>query len=485
MILCVLSFISVWSMYGQNLDKSRDKAFLSFQLKEYEACISYCEQMQKSSFEDKEISQIWQASIDTLAIRKIAMVKQLTNVFDFSKALTILKSINKCYSEYQDITKKINQYEFFVQEQKKGNMVSVKLVDMLKKYDRIDSFHDGWARVGKKTKDGYAYNHISHWGQEIDRFNSYCVYTHEFSDGYSVYGYESVSSITDSNGKSFLPWEMGFKKPWGYDAFTDFEEGFMRIRKKNGKWGYFGKDRSKITCKYDKAWPFHDNLALVLKGNHYYFIDRTGKKYSKNINFFGFGNLTYYSEGLLWVGKYIDKKTYHVAIDKLGNTKIKIPMFFENNGKRGLINLISPFKDGLSLVELEIWNEEKHKDETFYGFIDKNGNVSIDFIYEKARNFREGLCAVMKNGKWGYINDKGEIVIPFIYSYADDFVDGYAVVYNDNGKCGFINNNNVFVIPPKYDLAENFSEGFAVIKKNGIYGLVDRYGFCTLDYKNQ
>lgn len=52
----------------------------------------------------------------------------------------------------------------------------------------------------------------------------------------------------------------------------------------------------------------------------------------------------------------------------------------------------------------------------------------IEPQYEDASIFNENLAAVRKDGKWGYIDKDNNVVIPFIYGYASFFAEGLAVV---------------------------------------------------------
>ncbi|MDR7857459.1 WG repeat-containing protein [Tissierella sp.] len=52
----------------------------------------------------------------------------------------------------------------------------------------------------------------------------------------------------------------------------------------------------------------------------------------------------------------------------------------------------------------------------------------IDPIYDYARNFSEGLAAVMKDGKWGYIDKTGKTVLEFKYDIAYSFSENKALV---------------------------------------------------------
>ena len=51
-----------------------------------------------------------------------------------------------------------------------------------------------------------------------------------------------------------------------------------------------------------------------------------------------------------------------------------------------------------------------------YGFVNKNGIVVVDYIYDDAREQNEyGYASVKKNGMWGCINQKGKVVITPAY----------------------------------------------------------------------
>ena len=84
-----------------------------------------------------------------------------------------------------------------------------------------------------------------------------------------------------------------------------------------------------------------------------------------------------------------------------------------------------------------------------YGFVDENGNVVIDYIFDFADNFSEGLAAVRQEDSWGFIDTQGNTVIPFNYDGAWDFVDGLAPVFKD-GLWGFIDKNEKTIIPYQY-----------------------------------
>lgn len=80
-------------------------------------------------------------------------------------------------------------------------------------------------------------------------------------------------------------------------------------------------------------------------------------------------------------------------------------------------------KEGKELKNTEVYEDNKlfvvKKDQKF-GFADKNGNIIVDYKYDKACEFnRYGFASVEKDGKWGSINEQGQEVIAPTYEIKD------------------------------------------------------------------
>ena len=59
-----------------------------------------------------------------------------------------------------------------------------------------------------------------------------------------------------------------------------------------------------------------------------------------------------------------------------------------------------------------------------YGFVDKDGNVVVDYQYDDATDQNDyGFAGVKKDGKWGSIDANGKIVQEPIYN-----LDNYLLV---------------------------------------------------------
>lgn len=72
-----------------------------------------------------------------------------------------------------------------------------------------------------------------------------------------------------------------------------------------------------------------------------------------------------------------------------------------------------------------------------YTYVNTEGKI-IGYGYEDGYGFYEGYAPVKKNGKWGYINKQGDLVIDYIFDKATTVCDGKAwVIYK--GKTGRLN----------------------------------------------
>lgn len=102
-----------------------------------------------------------------------------------------------------------------------------------------------------------------------------------------------------------------------------------------------------------------------------------------------------------------------------------------------LLNLLTfpakPVYDVNDTENLRLLGQEPYmlpaKDTTTgkYGFINwHSGEVEIPFIYDGAKDFYEGVAAVKKGDYWGYIDSDNNMVLDFKYNQAEGFNNGIA-----------------------------------------------------------
>ncbi|WP_405369442.1 WG repeat-containing protein [Nonlabens sp. Asnod2-A12] len=239
---------------------------------------------------------------------------------------------------------------------------------------------------------------------------------------------------------------------------TKFSNGFARISSFEEHWFI----NSKGINEFGKTWidgrgDFQNRYAVVSdkQFKEFYFINDKGEAVENfpkgNIRPFNDGFSTYYKDGFF-------------IIDSLGR----------QIGEK--FNLIDGYREGLFRVK----NGGK------WGFVDVNGNLVIDFIYEKDRRrefdeirrlntdsfdalpkahlrnvslFYEGLASYQDNDLYGFINKENKVVIKPQFKKVNHFSEGFAGVSIDGTKWGFIDQTGVFVIEPNYFKVDSFENG--------------------------
>ena len=114
------------------------------------------------------------------------------------------------------------------------------------------------------------------------------------------------------------------------------------------------------------------------------------------------------------------------------------------------------FSAGVAVVGV---GEEK----TRFGLIDKTGKFVVNPIFEAAGQFSDGLAPVQKDDKWGYIDKHGTMVIPCCFESAGRFSEGLAPVQKDD-KRGYIDKRGTMVIPCCFESVSCFHDGVAFVQ---------------------
>jgi hypothetical protein len=104
----------------------------------------------------------------------------------------------------------------------------------------------------------------------------------------------------------------------------------------------------------------------------------------------------------------------------------------------------------------------RHKKNDKWGFIDRKGNVIIDYQYDDTKDFNEGLAPVKIENKWGFINIKNKLIIKPTYENVQLFSDSLAAI-QINEKWGFIDKKGSIIVEVKYTSVYSFSEGLCAV----------------------
>ena len=276
-----------------------------------------------------------------------------------------------------------------------------------------------------------------------------------------------------------------------YRTISYFKEGFVRAEDmETGEYWFLNEEGEKVFGPYKDAFLFHDGKALVNEteeNRDWFYIDKKGKKYPFN------------EEVQIQMAKWDvvdDFWTQNAYLDFSEGYPEQInDSYVAVNEKGEAISpeykYLEPFdRDGYARARIQ-----KGEDE-FYGIVDKQYNWVIEPEYSSLYKSDYGYVVAEKEWEEIYIvmDLKGNVVFTgwkedeFILNYDYDLSKGNplsAYMRNNNHKEGYIDWDHSILIPFKYDAAYAFAEdgSYAIVKKNGLYGVIDKKGNWILKPK--
>lgn len=293
-------------------------------------------------------------------------------------------------------------------------------------FDEIRDFSDGLAYVRNGSRQGF----INTNGVVAFEVASYLNVGEDVTVGGAHDDFSNGMVIIENTNAPFDA-RIGYLDTTGYQAVhcqfeqgDDFAGNVARI-KRNGKWGYVGKNNLyTVQPEYDALdrgtgivramKTMSDTVtggpALGLEGNHVIVTNTTTT--SAPYDHWGFVNVQ--------------------------NGAVVVPLKF---------TAARPFTAGDKLAYVELWGNK--------GFVNTTGQVVVNAAkyYDEIGDSYEGKAWVKKNGKWGYIGTTagGKLVIPMTFD-----VDG---------------NRDYPALDKKY---ANFSNGVAVACWGNVHAATEK-----------
>lgn len=118
------------------------------------------------------------------------------------------------------------------------------------------------------------------------------------------------------------------------------------------------------------------------------------------------------------------KKIYSAKNTRISVEKKYVKLWSENN-------LLYVDYNGSTISNTKILkNNSLFADEKNgrWGFVNKNNEIQIDYIYDKVTDFNEyGYAGIKKDGKWGVINSSGDIILEPIYDLDASTTEPYFI----------------------------------------------------------
>lgn len=202
----------------------------------------------------------------------------------------------------------------------------------------------------------------------------------------------------------------------GFDEITailkNTENGI--IYKKNNKYGIL-KTTGDVTLEasYDDLKESKSGICIAKKDGKYGVVDLENNTKVE----FKYNSISYNEKADLYIAE--DEQFNNEILDNTYTVKLS-GILVDLDSEKGYLEL-------RQADEYKYYNfkfEEKKESEIFtlkklflskkngkYGFIDKDGKVVVDYIYDDATNQNVyGYAGIKKDGKWGVIDNKGTII---------------------------------------------------------------------------
>lgn len=244
----------------------------------------------------------------------------------------------------------------------------------------------------------------------------------KYDDIKAVYGGGKYYIVNENDNWEIIDTEGNKYLAGKYDNIISIA-GENAIVEDNSKYGVVSiiDGKSIIESKYDNIIYAEGNNYIVEDNSKYGIVNTDGDtlvdlKYS---------NIVYRSTGNFYEAT--NKDYTSDLIDSELNVKLSEVIVSEVNEGKGYIKVRE--NDAYKYYNFRF--EEKSSQEILngntiflsrneegkYGFVDKNGNVVVNYIYDEAREQNDyGYASVKQDGLWGAVNSNGQIAVSPSYN---------------------------------------------------------------------
>ncbi len=231
------------------------------------------------------------------------------------------------------------------------------------------------------------------------------------------------------------------------NAFDDVKDinGDYIIAEKGGKIGVIDiYGQTKIGFDYDEIRVASTDNYIAKKNDKYGIVNINGKEKLA----FDAIDISYVSSGDFFIADYLENENLiSRVIDSNFETKIT-GIVSEVNEEKGYLRVYTEdnykyynfkFEEKASSTFLTTNTLFLSKKDGKYGFVDKDGNVVVDYIYDDATEQNSsGYAAIKKDGLWGAIDAKGKVVVEPEYNLDNntkiDFISTWHLCEDPNAN---------------------------------------------------
>ena len=227
-----------------------------------------------------------------------------------------------------------------------------------------------------------------------------------------------------------------------YEDITDIKNSQIIVAE-NKKYGLINTSGEQIIpCNYDELKFINNENFIVKQNNKYGIIDASNKNVLEN----KYNTINYIKNADI-----IEASEDGINSDILNNKLEKelTGIISEINVEKGYfkIRIENEYKYYNFKFEEKSYKDINSNNTIFldkkngkYGFVDKNGNVVVDYIYDDATEQNNlGFAAVNKDGKWGSIDKNGNVVATIENDLSEnstiDFIGKWHLMKDSNLNC--------------------------------------------------
>lgn len=277
--------------------------------------------------------------------------------------------------------------------------------------------------LGKDNKSGFIVKNTEGKSGIVDFSNNVVLET-KYDEITKIYGNDLY--VVKQSGKQVLINKEGIEVlASGFDEISEIlkntENGV--IYKKDNKYGVM-KTNGEVTieAQYQELKESKSGIFIAKKDDKYGVIDLEKNQKVE----FKYNSIYYNEKADLYIGE--DANFNNEILDNTYTVKLTGILVDLDTGK-GYLSL----RQGEDYKYYNFKFEEKKSSEIFtsntlflskkdgkYGFVNKDGEVVVDYIYDDATEQNTcGYAGIKKDGKWGAIDNKGNIIQEPTYNLDD------------------------------------------------------------------
>ena len=247
--------------------------------------------------------------------------------------------------------------------------------------------------------------------------------------------YEKIEQIAENN--LFVVVEGEKQKLINSKGTTVLEEGFDKIKQilKDSKGIIFEKDGLYGVMLTDGTITIANTYQDLKQLENGYFVAKKDERYGiideQNTEkvYFNYTSISYNKDAQIYIAEDIDFKSSIInknfEVKLIGilselNTEAKYIKMYVNNEYK-YYNLDFEEKQNAEILKGKTLFLSKKDNK--YGYVDSEGKIVVDYIYDDATEQNKfGYAAVQKNGKWGSIDSEGKEALKPTYELNNNII---------------------------------------------------------------